>query len=154
SQDLGQAAIHWDIARMLLDDVRPTGAKKPAPSSDDVVRIWYRSTASWMQNGQHPSKVHHERAHERFRRVPDIPSLLACVHETLADDQIQSVLRSVVLPTNVVLDTNDERAELKAAEELLRDAVAERPDFPEAHLRLGRVVALRGRYADAIPELH
>ncbi len=47
--DYREFAPHWEVARMLLDAVRPAGAAKPAPGLDDMVRLWYRSTAAWMQ---------------------------------------------------------------------------------------------------------
>ena len=34
-------AIHWDIARSLLDVVRPAG--------DPMVLLWYQATSTWMQ---------------------------------------------------------------------------------------------------------
>src|SRR6266849_9887982 len=42
--DLGQAAVHWEIARMVLDYV------KPAPGRDEMVRQGYRATAAGMQS--------------------------------------------------------------------------------------------------------
>ena len=152
-QDLGQAAIHWEIARMLLDDVRPSGADKPSPASDEMVRLWYRATAAWMQKGEHLNRGHLDRGRTFFPKDADILFLLGCLHETFADAQVQGVVRSAVLPTGVVMDMLDERTELKAAEELLKAAVDVRPEFAEARLRLGRVLALRGRYPDAISEL-
>ena len=153
SLDLGQVAIHWEIGRLLLDDVRPGGATKPAPSSDEMVRLWYRSTATWMQKGSHLNKTHLDRARRIFPRDADILFLLGCLHETFADAQVQSVVRSAVLPSDVVMDMQDERTELKLAEDTLREAVAARPDDPEARLRLGRVIALRGRYTEAVFEI-
>jgi len=153
SEDLGQTAIHWEIGRMLLDDVRPTGAPKPSPATDEMVRGWYRATAAWMQKGEHLNKAHLNHAREIFPHDADILFLLGTLHETFADAQVQSVVRSAVLPMGVVMDMETERAELKLAEETLREAVGVRPDAPETRLRLGRVIALRGRYAEAVPEL-
>jgi hypothetical protein len=153
SLDLGSVAIHWDIARMLLDDVRPGGAPRPAPSTDGMVRLWYQATAAWMQKNQRLDLTHLKRAREIFPRDADILFLLGSLHETFAGAQVQSVVRSTVVPSAVVLDVQDERVELRAGEEALRAAIEARPDFPEARLRLGRVVALRGRPAEALAEL-
>ena len=153
SQDLGQAAIHWEIGRMLLDDVRPTGVQKPSPATDEMARLWYRATASWMQKDEHLNKAHLNHARGIFPHDPDILFLLGCLHETFADAMVQSVARATVLPINIVMDMAGERAELKLAEDALREAVDLRPDAPEARLRLGRVVALRGRYAEAVTEI-
>jgi tetratricopeptide (TPR) repeat protein len=153
SEDLGQTAIHWEIGRMLLDDVRPKGAQKPSPSTDEMVRLWYRATAAWMQNGEHLNKVHLNHAREIFPHDADILFLLGCLHETFADAQVQSVVRSTPLPIGIVMDMEGEQRELKLAEDALREALAVQPDAPEARLRFGRVIALRGRSAEAIHEL-
>jgi len=153
SQDLGHTAIHWEIGRMLLDDVRPTGVDKPSPSTDEMVRLWYRATAAWMQKVEHLNKSHLNHARGIFAHDPDILFLLGSLHETFADAQVQSVMRATALPINVVMDMEGERAELKLAEDALRESVDLRPGAPEARLRLGRVVALRGRYAEAVTEI-
>ena len=49
-----QVAVHWEIARMLLDYVMPPAATVAAPGRDDMVRQWYRATAAWMQQ---PSRI-------------------------------------------------------------------------------------------------
>jgi tetratricopeptide (TPR) repeat protein len=118
-----------------------------------MVRLWYLATAAWMQHSEHLNRVHLDRAREIFPRDADILFLLGCLHETFADAQVQATMQSAVLPTGIVMDTEDERAELRQAEEALRRAVETRPDFPEAHLRLGRVLALRGRYAEGVAQL-
>jgi hypothetical protein len=153
SQDFGQVAIHWEIGRMLLDDVRPKGAMKPSPSTDEMVRLWYRSTAAWMQKGEHLNKTHLGHARQIFPHDADILFLLGCLHETFADAQVQSAIRSTVLPSDVVMDMQDERTELKLAEDILREALAARPEDAETRMRFGRVVSLRGRYAEAVSEI-
>src|SRR2546423_3092250 len=49
--------------------------------------------------------------------------------------------------------TSSARAELREAESLFRRAVAHAPAMAEAHLRLGRVIGVQGRAADALAEL-
>jgi len=75
------------------------------------------------------------------------------VHETYATAKIQSAMRSSVLPTGFSFLVESDHAELHQAEGLFRRASAGRPSFGEAHLRLGRVLALLGQPAAAESEL-
>jgi tetratricopeptide (TPR) repeat protein len=151
--DLGQVAIHWEVARMLLDHVKPSGADHVDPASDPMVLQWYRATNAWMQANEDYDPLHLSHALTIFRADPDLLFLTACLHETYAASRVQSVLRSAVLPSGVSFDIGAERAELRQAEEFFRRAVAAKPDFGEAHLRFGRVLSQLGRPADAVKEL-
>ena len=145
--DLGQGAMHWDIARMVLDSV------KPAPGRDEMVRQWYRATAAWMQNREDHDAQHLDRAREIFPTDPDILFLSGCQRETFAAPHIQSAVRSAVLPSGFSLDVGSPRTELAPGGIFFRRALALKPDVSETHLRLGRVLALLGRHADAANEL-
>jgi hypothetical protein len=46
--DFGQQAVHREIARLVLDHVKPGGVDA-ASGPDDMVRQWYRATGAWMQ---------------------------------------------------------------------------------------------------------
>ena len=81
--DMVQSASHWEIARMLLDEVTPPGASKPAPGRDDMVRLWYRATATWMQRDSHLDTTHLDRAREIFADDADIMFLTGSLHENL-----------------------------------------------------------------------
>ena len=151
--DLHQSAVHWEIARMLLDFVVPRGGNRPAPGRDDMVRQWYRATAAWMQLREDHDKLHLDRARTLFPSDPDILFLSACQRETYAGAAIQTAVRSAVLPTGVVLDVGSERTELREAEALFRSALEIKPDYPEARLRHGRVIGLLGKHAEAAVEL-
>jgi tetratricopeptide (TPR) repeat protein len=151
--DLGLVATHWEIARMLLDDVRPTGANRPAPGRDEMVRQWYRATAAWMQRRESHDTVHLDRARAIFPADPDILFLSGCQRETYAAPHIQSAVRSAVLPSGFSIDVGSPRTELRQAESFFRRALALKPDVSETRLRLGRVLALLGRHADAANEL-
>jgi len=157
--DLGQTAVHWETARLLLDHVTPrrseaeAGAARPAPALDDMVRQWYRATAAWMQWKEDHETVHLDHAREIFPNDPHILFLSGCLHETYSGSRIQSAARSAVLPTGVTLDVGSDRAELRKAEGFFRRAVEVKPDFSEAHLHLGRVLTRLGRHADAVNEL-
>jgi tetratricopeptide (TPR) repeat protein len=151
--DLSQSAVHWEIARMLLDFVVPPGGDRPAAGRDDMVRQWYRATASWMQLKEDHDNLHLQRARKLFPSDPDILFLSACQRETYAGPPIQTAVRSAVLPTGVVIDVGSDRAELREAEALFRRVLDVRSDFAEARLRYGRVLDLLGKHAEAAAEL-
>jgi tetratricopeptide (TPR) repeat protein len=151
--DLHQAAVHWEIARMLLDLVVPKGETHPAPGRDDMVRQWYRATASWMQLREDHDKLHLTRARELFPADPDILFLSATQRETYAGAAIQSAMRSAVLPTGVTMDVGSDRSELREAELLFRQTLQIKPDYPEARLRYGRVLDELGKHAESAAAL-
>jgi tetratricopeptide (TPR) repeat protein len=151
--DVGQVGVHWEIARMLLDYVKPPGTDRPAPGRDEMVRQWYRATAAWMQMTESHDTVHLERAREIFPADPDVLFLSGCQREVYASARIQSAMRSAVLPTGVHLDVGSDREELHQAETFFARALKANPDMPETHLRLGRVLSLRDRHAEAVNEL-
>jgi tetratricopeptide (TPR) repeat protein len=151
--NLGQSSLHWEIARMLLDFVKPHGSDRAAPERDDMVRQWYRATAAWMQLREDHDKLHLDRARELFPGDADILFLSGCQRETFAGSPIQAAVRSAVLPTGVTLDVGSDRGELREAEALFRRALEVRPDHAEGRMRHGRVLALLGRHADAALEL-
>ena len=151
--DMGQTAPHWDLARMLLDYVKPPGAASPAPGLDDMVRLWYRATSAWMQAREQHDTAHLDRARAIFPNDADILFLSACQHEAYAGPLIQSALQSTVMPTSLRWDVASARSELHQAESFFRRALAARPGMTEAHLRYGRVLSLLERHADAVTEL-
>jgi len=151
--NLRSSAPHWDVARMLLDQVRPAGVEKPAPGRDEMVRRWYRATAAWMELREDYETLHVDRAQQIFPDDPDILFLSGCLHETYAASFIQAPVQSMVVPSGVVFDLKSDRGELHQAEGLLRRVVALKPDFGEGRLHLGRVLLLLGKPADAASEL-
>lgn len=151
--DLHQSAVHWEVARMLLDLVVPKGDTHPAPGRDDMVRQWYRATASWMQLREDHDKVHLNRARELFPSDPDILFLSATQRETYAGAAIQAAVRSAVLPTGVTMDVGSDRTELREAEFLFRQTLQIKPDYAEARLRYGRVLNALGKHAEAAAAL-
>ena len=56
-------AVHWDIARSLLDVVRPAG--------DPMVLLWYQATATWMQAGGYHENSDH--LFQGLRLFPEMP---------------------------------------------------------------------------------
>ena len=151
--DLHQSAVHWEIARMLLDFVKPRGSDRAGPGQDEMVRQWYRATSAWMQLREDHDKLHLDRGRELFPADPGILFLSACLRETFAGPPIQNAVRSAVLPTGVTLDVGSERTELRDAETLFRRVLEITPDHAEARLHYGRVVGALGRHADAAVQL-
>jgi hypothetical protein len=151
--DFRQSAVHWEMARMLLDFVRPRGLDRADPGHDDMVRHWYRATAAWMQLREDHDKVHLDRARTIFPADPDILFLSASQHETYGGMPIQTAVRSAVLPTGVKMDVGTDRAELHEAEGLFRRVLELRPDYAEARMRYGRVLGGLAKHAEAAPEL-
>jgi tetratricopeptide (TPR) repeat protein len=151
--DLSQSAVHWEIARMLLDLVVPGGGDRAAPSADDMVRRWYYATAAWMQLREDHDKSHLNHARELFPDDPGLLLLTAFQRETFAGVPVQTAVRSAVLPTGVHLDVGSERSELREAESYFQRALALRPDHAEGRMHHGRVLAQLGRHADAVVEL-
>jgi tetratricopeptide (TPR) repeat protein len=150
---LNQSGLHWTLGRRLLDQVSPQGSARPAPERDAMVRLWYIATAAWMQREGNHDNTHLARGGEIFPDAAELLLLAGAQHEAYASRAIQTAVRSAFLPTGVKLDIGSERAELREAEKYLRRAVETSPELAEAHLRLGRVLALMGRDAEAGKEL-
>lgn len=141
--DMGSRAIHWDTARMLVD-------RTPR---DDFARSWYRATSAWMQDREDHDMDHVAHAVALFPADPDLLFLDGCMHEVLASPSIQASVQAMRLPAGFSMNVGSMRGELKLAENALRQAVARRPEFAEAHLHYGRVVDLLGDHQLAVQEL-
>jgi tetratricopeptide (TPR) repeat protein len=142
---VGVGEFHWDMARHLLDAVRP--------AHDAMVNRWYRATASWMQQQQQYNSNHLARARELFPDDDEIVFLSGCERETQAGPALQSAARSAVLPTGISIDIPSERAALRDAEGFFRRALTLNPRRADAHLRLGHVLLERRAPQDAADEL-
>jgi tetratricopeptide (TPR) repeat protein len=151
--DLAQSAVHWEIARMLLDLVVAQGHDHASPGADDMVRAWYDATAAWMQLREDHDRSHLDHARELFPDDPGLLLLTAFQRETFAGVPVQTAVRSAVLPAGVHLDVGTERSELREAETFFQRALALRPDHVEGRMHHGRVLALLGRHAEAVVEL-
>ena len=139
----GCVNTHWPQGRALLDAV------KPDPAKDETVRLWYAATLAFLlQTGNYANaKPQLEHAQLLFRLDPDILFQGGYYHEAFASPLIQ---------TAAVASGSDPRggkAHLENAEDLYRRAVRENPQFAEARVRHGRVLALLGRRQDAAREL-
>ena len=149
-----EVGVHWEIARTLLGLIMPRNVDRPAPARDPMVRAWYRATSAWMQHVESHDTDHLDRARDMFPDDPDILFLSGTLRETYASSEIQSAAHSVpTIPGGFELGIGSVRTELRQAEGFFRRAVVHEPRMAEAHLRLGRVLALQGHDAEAIPEL-
>ena len=149
------AAGHWDAGQFLLDQVWPDKVRdiRPTPQRDAWVRLWYRTAALFMLGKMqlHPGVV--ARGIELFPADPELVFLGGAFHETLASPAVQEPLRVADLPRDVTLPVGTARGELGQAEDLLKRAVNARPDFDEARMRLGNVLARLGRHKEALAAL-
>lgn len=148
-----QVGVHWELARMVLDYVKPPGADRIAPGRDDMVRDWYRATAAWMQDRQDYDTYHLDRARDVLSADPVILFLSGSLAETYAAPHIQSALRSALAPAGTIFAIGSDRAELRHAEGFYRRALAADSSLPELHMRFGHVLLLLEHDADAAKEL-
>ena len=151
--DLATGGAHWQLARMLLDEVTPPASSRPAPAKDEMVRLWYQATAAWMQREEYHDTKHLDRARQLFPDDAELLFLSGSLHETYGAPPYQTAARSAVLPTGIRIDIGSERSELREAERFFRRCIDVDPGHVEAHLRLGRVMVLTDRFADAADHL-
>ena len=143
--DVGLGEIHWEIARLLLDTVRPR--------RDAMVNLWYRATAAWMQSREHYNKIHLDHARGMFPDDADIAFLMGCERETYAGPTLQSFAGNAVLPTGTFLDVGSKSQDLREAEALFRRALALNPRLVEGRVRLGHVLIAESKAQEAANEL-
>ena len=152
--DIGQVATHWEIARMLLDYVKPAGSRQArAGTRRDGPPVVPRDGRVDADGWRATTRCTSIAAREIFPADPDLLFLSGCQRETYAAARIQSVIRTAVLPTGVRLDIGSDEDELRRAETFLGRAVKANPDMPEGRLHYGRVLSLRNRHAEAVSEL-
>ncbi len=154
---LTDTVSHWNMGRRLLDRVRPVESKTlktvPDPGADETVRQWYVVGCAYMLRTRFIELNHFSRALELFPGDPDVLFLAASAHESNAGVRTQSVMRALKAPRDVTFDVQDAGTELRLAEQLYKRALERNPAFIEARIRLGRVLALRGRHEEAIEQL-
>ena len=151
--DQSDALGQWDIARFLLEQIRPNpGDFRSRPAGDDWVRRWYRTLIAFQLSQMHFMVADAERGLELFPNDPEILFFEGVLHETLASPAIQEPLRKAEnLRRSARVDTA--WSEFNTAERLLQRAVKLSPEFAEARLHLGRVLAEQEHHEDALPEL-
>lgn len=155
-QEVGQedAIGHWDMASFFLHRVQPGKRDvRPNPASDGWVRRWYRTAIAYMLARQYYGVGLAKRGAEIFRDDPELLFFDGVLHETLASPVVQEAFRGADYYLRTSVGLSPRKSELDAAEDRLRRAVKLRPDFAEARLHLGRVLAELDRHKAALPEL-
>ena len=142
---VGVGEFHWDMARHLLDAVRP--------ERDAMVNLWYRATASWMQQQEQYNSSHLARARELFPDDDEILFLSGSERETQAGPALQSAARSAVLPTGIIADIPSERTALRDAEGFFRRALTSNPRRADVRVRLAHILLNRSKPQEAANEL-
>jgi tetratricopeptide (TPR) repeat protein len=139
---------HWLLARLLLDAL-------PTPASDEFVDLWYRATTAFQLASGDYATADDQLAHAQTLLPARAHVWLGTgvVHAHFATPSVQDALVDLKLPQGFVLKVFDERREMELAEQAFRRATALEPDNAEARLRLGRVLSLQQRHADALTEL-
>jgi tetratricopeptide (TPR) repeat protein len=143
------AAVHWDLARTLMDIV------VEQPGRDAIVREWYVATAAFMADRRHHaySMPHLEHARNLFPQDPDILYFSGCLSASLASPDIQNVVATLAESKNTLTSVRSLNPTLDDAIAHFRKTLEVRADFPEARIRLGHVLGMRGRHQEAAVEL-
>ena len=152
---LNQSVGHLEMAARLLDIVTPHPERdeKPYPQRDTTVRAWYQATTAILVKSSSLDLTFFGRALRLFPDDAEVLFMAGALHETLAAPRIQDAVRSARLPTGMSYAVDSGRDELRQAERLFRSSLLANPAHVETRVRLGRVLGLSGRPADAAEEL-
>ena len=153
-QALGEFGIagHIELAREALDLVTQPCSIQPAPAADPWVRDWYGASLAYQLSRGRFEVAHVLRAVELFRDDSDLLALGGAIHEALAAPQFQAALGSD-RDLRDRLQVLTASGELGRSEDLLRRALQKNDALVEARIRLGNVLGLRGKHAEAAREL-
>ncbi len=140
---------HWEMARALLEIVAPE------PASDEWVHRWYRAAAARMRRDRllASSDPLLERARRLFPKDAAFPFYGGCLHETQASPSIQTVYEATAPSQRSSAASWLSGPHWNQAARLFTEALALQPAWPEARLRLGRVLGLLGRHNEAAAAL-
>jgi tetratricopeptide (TPR) repeat protein len=142
----GGQSLHWELARAVLTYVQPD------PRRDFFVRDWYRATVANAQAIEYFDTVQLGNGLRLFPDDPELLLLAGAEREAMATPLFQAFAKSLSR-TALLSGISSEDDELGSAAAFYRRALSVSPDFAEARLRLGRVLGLQGRHADALEEL-
>jgi tetratricopeptide (TPR) repeat protein len=141
------ADVHLELAASIVEaGLPPTipllGPRMPKGSDlrempQHFRRLWYLAVLTAMEQQGRLKVEYFERARLLFPHDAEILLLSGIAEEVFAS------------PRLLTLSAGARRNALERAEAYLRDAIAIAPDRMEARLRLGRVLAQRGRAAEA-----
>jgi tetratricopeptide (TPR) repeat protein len=138
---------HWQFAMDLLD------ALPAAPQRDAMTAQWYRAIGAYFAE-QHrfaDALRHFARARSVVPDDPDVQFGEACFQETLGSPRIQNLQQVTSLPNGLaILGISSAETHHRRAEALLKRALATRPDFVDARLRLGRVLSEQRKHDAAL----
>jgi tetratricopeptide (TPR) repeat protein len=147
---------HWQFARDLLDRITPR------PATDPFVGRWYHAMIAYLFGGTRYGEASPllRRATEMLPNDARILFDRACLSETLGAPHIQAVLNDPRTVAGTMPDTprgvtraavaaGGERQANGEAESLFRRALAADGSLVDARVRLGRLLLLRGRDAEA-----
>ena len=136
-------SLHWEIARRVLTAVEPD------PRRDVFVRDWYRATVAMGQATEYFDAMQMKQALLLFPDDSELLLLAGAEREAFATPLFQAFAKSLDGSARLTgIESAD--AELNAASSFYRRAMAARPEFPEARVRLGRVLTMQAHYADAV----
>ena len=137
--------LHWEFARQLVDSV----SSLPAP--DPTVKQWYLATITHLQSRRLIGYAEDNLKHglEKFPSDDQVLFYAGALHEHSALPKMQNA----ALPIGAKTSYGSTESELKLARQLFQKAISANPSFPEAHLRLGRVLGLLGHHREALAEL-
>jgi tetratricopeptide (TPR) repeat protein len=140
---------HWLMARQLLDAVTPD------PGEDDWVRRWYRAAAARMRRDSELASAAPllDRARQLYPKDAFFPFHVGCLNEALASPQIQAVIASATPPRGGGLAVMRAGTNWEQAARAFTAALALQAEWPEARVRLGRVLGLLGRHKEAAATL-
>lgn len=141
--------IHWAFGRQLLDGVKPT------PRQDTMVLLWYQAAAAFMHYHLKFGDLafHLDPARRLFPEDADLLFACGALHESFASAEVQSVVRTMVVPRGGRPGILASALELDVAQRFFGDALRRNPDHAEARLRRARVRGLQGHHEEAAASL-
>ena len=145
-----RANPHWEFAMDLLE------ALPAKPRRDPLVAQWFSTIAQFFARRDNTADGlrHFDRARNIVPDDPDVNYAEACLQEKLGAPRIQDFAKVTRLPNGLtILGVTSPESHFRRAEALLRKALAARPDFPAASLRLGHVLAEQKKYDAALTVL-
>jgi tetratricopeptide (TPR) repeat protein len=153
-QALGEVGLagHIELAREALDFVTRPCSFMLGPAAVPWVRDWYGASLAYQLSRGRFEVAHVLRTVELFRDDADLLALAGAIHEALAAPQFQAALGSD-RDLRDRLQVLTASGELGRSEDLLRRALRLDGQLVEARVRLGNVLGLRGKHAEAAREL-
>jgi tetratricopeptide (TPR) repeat protein len=139
----GEGQGHWDLARNVLDIVRP-------PEPDPDILLWYRAATAVMMSQFNLAEAlpHIRQALLLFPAEPGVQFSWACLHEAFASPRIQRI-RQRVHASGGRVDVQDEDENLERAARAYRRVLEIDKNHSEARIRLGRVLDQQDNPRDA-----